>query len=272
MFAALCIAAAGAQAHEFWIEPEAYQVDPGMPANAAFRVGEEFSGSSFSYIPGRSTRFDMVVGGAVRPVPARMGDNPAFAVGDLPDGLLVIVHETGDAILTYAPKDGRTGWERFVRFTEHKAMDGAIEAHRVRGLPEEGVRERYRRFAKALVAVGDGAGSDRAVGLRTEIVAEANPYTDDLSGGLPVRVLLDGAPRGDAQVELFEKAPDGRVEITLHRTDAAGRAVLPVRPGHAYLADAVALVPVDPAEADDDAMWWSLWAALTFAVPAVGGD
>ena len=63
--------------------------------------------------------------------------------------------------------------------------------------------ETYRRYAKSLVAVGDGKGSDRDVGLDTEIIALANPYTDDVSGGLPVLVTLYGEPRKDAQVETY---------------------------------------------------------------------
>ena len=264
--AALCIAPAWAQAHEFWISPDDYVVEADGIVTAALRNGEDFAGSSLSYIPNRAARFDMVVDGATAPVPARLGDNPAFSVEGLPEGLMVIVHETTDSTITYRPKGGRTGWERFVAFTEHKAMDGAPEDHVARGLPQEGVTERYRRFAKALVAVGGGAGADAPVGLRTEIVAEANPYTDDLSDGLPVTVLFEGEPRANAQVELFERAADGTVAVTTHVTDDAGRAALPVRAGHEYLADAVTLLPLDP-ETNEGAQWQTLWAALTFAVP-----
>ena len=128
------------------------------------------------------------------------------------------------------------------------------------------MRERYSRYGKALIAVGDGAGADREAGLETEIVALANPYTDDLSDGLPVRVLYQGAPRADAQVELFAKSPEGEVEITLLRTDAEGVALLPVTPGQVYLADAVVVRPLEPV-AEDDPVWESLWASLTFKVP-----
>ncbi|WP_308916219.1 DUF4198 domain-containing protein [Jannaschia sp. LMIT008] len=264
--AALCIAAFQAQGHEFWIDAEDWTVPSNGTVTADFRNGEKFAGSAFSYIPRRSVRFDMAVGDAVRPVPARLGDSPAFAVPDLPDGLLVILHETADSTLTYGDKDGRTGWERFLAFGAHKDFGELAARHDSRGLPREGVRESYRRYAKALVAVGDGAGSDRAFGLRSEIVALANPYADEVTGGLPVRVLWDGAARADAQVELFARRPDGTVEVTLHRTDADGVAVLPVAPGHVYLADAVVLEPLEPA-ADGDPVWGTHWAALTFAVP-----
>lgn len=263
---AMCTLALPLQAHEFWIEPEDYTVDLGSSVTATFRNGETFAGSALSYIPGRSVRYDMVVGGEETEVPARLGDNPAFDVADLPDGLLTILHETGDQTLTYTPKDGRSGWERFVGFVEHKDMPGVIEAHDARGLSRDRPVERYRRFAKALVAVGEGAGEDAARGLRIEFVAQANPYTDDMSGGLPVQLFFDGAPNGDVQIEMFDKAPDGEVEITLHRTDAEGRATLPVTPGHSYLLDSVTALPLE-VEVEGDPMWQTLWAALTFAVP-----
>ncbi|WP_298437280.1 DUF4198 domain-containing protein [uncultured Jannaschia sp.] len=259
-FAALFILCTPLQAHEFWIEPLEFAVAPGDPVTARFHNGQEFAGSTLSFIPNRSARFDMISGEDVSPVPARIGDNPAVQLDTAPEGLLILVHETADMSLVYSE------WEKFVAFAEHKAFTPLLAEHDARGLPRKGFREAYRRFAKSLVAVGDGAGSDRAVGLRTEIVAGMNPYTDDLSGGLPVQVLFEGAPRPGAQVEMFERAPDGGVAITLHTADAEGRAVLPMKAGHDYLLDSVAVLPLEP-EAETDPVWLTLWAALTFAVP-----
>ena len=258
---AICISLGPAQAHEFWIEATDYAVPSGAAVEAGFRNGEEMSGSSLSFIPARSERFDMIMGGETRSVPARLGDNPAFTAADLPDGLLTILHETAEQRLTY------TEWAKWVRFTDHKDFAFAQEAHRERGLSEERFVEAYRRFAKALVAVGDGVGSDTARGMRTEIVAGLNPYIDDLSAGLPVQVLLDGAPKPEAQVEMFARAPDGTVQVTLHRADADGRALLPVEAGHDYLLDSVSIEAVEPAT-EGDPVWLTLWAALTFAVPS----
>lgn len=247
-------------AHEFWISPERYQISAGETATAAFRVGEKMKGASFSYIERQSTRFDLVLGDTTRQVTARTGDNPALEAPLDADGLWIVVHETTDNTLTY------TEWEKFERFVEHKAFENVLEQHEARGLPKEGFRESYRRFAKALIGVGDSAGEDRAVGLRTEIVALANPYLDDLSGRLPVLVLFEGDPRPNAQVELFAKAADGSVTVSLHQTDENGRAVLPVAPQTEYLVDAVTMVSLDndPAEGP---VWKSLWAALTFKTP-----
>ena len=96
-------------------------------------------------------------------------------------------------------------------------------------------------------------------------MALGNPYTDNMAGGIPVRVLYQGTPRADAQVEVFAKAPDGTVSVTVQPTNALGETLIRVAPGHSYLLDAVVL---RPAPDGADYVWESLWAALTFAVPA----
>lgn len=249
-----------AQAHEFWISPQTYQVAPGGEIIAELRVGEKLKGAGFPYIPTRTARFEILQGDTRLDPQARIGDRPALQrVVDTP-GLAIVVHETADTFLQYP------SWEKFEAFTSQKDFAWAQDMHRDRGLPEHGFTEVYRRYGKALVAVGDGAGADRPIGLDTEIVALANPYTDELSGGLPVRVLHFGAPRSDVQVTLFARGADGTVSTSLHRTDGAGVAVLPMVAGTEYLVDSVILEPLEPA-AEGDPVWYTLWASLTFRTP-----
>jgi len=248
------------KAHELLLQPESYEVAPGGMVAAEIRVGEEFEGSRNIFNPDRFRRLDVAVADSVVPVPGRLGDLPAAQVADAQEGLNILAYESTDLPLTYKE------FAKFKKFAAHKDLDHLVKAHLAKNLPMEGFREVYSRYAKALVAVGDGAGQDRAFGLETEIVALANPYTDDLSKGLPVQVLYQGQPRADAQIELFERKGD-TVTITLHRTDAAGQAVLPVQPGAEYMVDAVVGRAPDPALAEKlNAVWETLWANLTFAV------
>ncbi|MBC56983.1 MAG: hypothetical protein CL814_08605 [Confluentimicrobium sp.] len=250
-----------AEAHEFWLSPEQYQVAPGAPIRADIRVGQNFKGAAYSYVPINVARFDIVTGGVITPVTARMGDRPALSTAMPGEGLIVIVHETTDTMLTYSE------WQKFADFVTHKAFPDALERHAARGLPRTGFRESYRRFAKSLIAVGDGAGQDHAVGLETEIVALANPYTDALPAGLPIQALYQGAPRQGAQIEVFEKAPDGTVHTVFLTTDANGHTDVPVKPGHEYLLDAVVLRDTGNDDPKAGPVWRSLWASLTFRMP-----
>jgi len=95
---------------------------------------------------------------------------------------------------------------------------------------------------------------------------------DDLPDRLPVQVLYREKPRIGAQVEIFERrsdAPDaGPARITTVLTNDDGIALIPVKAGHDYLLDNVILRAPAPALAEaKGAVWETLWAALTFAVP-----
>jgi hypothetical protein len=258
---AVVLSTPAAKAHGFWLSPDDYTVAPEDVMQVRLRVGSEMKGLVLSYLPQDIARFEVIQGDTVRPVEGRMGDNPALVMDAQVDGLAVVVHETNDSLLTY------DDFAVFQRFVAHKDARTALADHKARGLPETGFRETYRRHAKSLIAVGSGAGADQVVGLKIEIVALANPYTDDLTAGMPLQVLLDGTPRPDAQLELFQVAPDGTVTITLHRTDADGRVTVPVLPGMEYLADSVDLRALPNDDIDTGPVWHSDWASLTFRTP-----
>jgi len=261
IFLVIVTGALPAFAHEFWIAPREYQVEPGAAIMADLKVGQKMSGTRFSYIPRNFIRFDLVQGETVTPVVARMGDIPALNMAAPKEGLVVVVHETTDRVLTYSE------WAKFSAFVTHKDLAGTLEAHAARGLPQTGFKESYRRYAKSLIATGHGQGADRRTGLEVEIVALANPYTDALQDGLPVQVFFRDAPRADAQIEVFARDPAGQVTVTTLRTDSNGKALIPVVPGVDYLLDSVVMLPLDAADPTTDPSWKSLWASLTFRVP-----
>ena len=250
-----------AGAHEFWIDPPDFILGPGEPVVAHLRVGQNFDGFTNVYNPENFRRFEIGNSAGTSPVDGRLGDSPAL---DQPveEGLQVVVHVTKDYRLTYRE------FAKFEAFVREKDAEWTLDAHRARALPPEDFREAYSRYAKSLVAVGAGQGADKAYGLETELVAGLNPYTDDLAGGLPVTLNYQGAPRQNAQIDVFEKDPDGTVRHATIRTDADGRAIVPVMPGRRYMLDAVVLREPSAELAErEGAVWESLWANLTFAVP-----
>ncbi len=247
-------------AHEFWIDPVEYQVAVGDKIEAHHHVGSDFKGPKYGYLEPRTTKHAFAYNNTVFDLAARSGDRPAMQLENTQDGLVTLIHETNDSRLTYRE------WQKFINFIEHKDFVWAAQAHRDRGLPETDFVETYRRHAKSLVAVGSGTGQDVRVGMAVEIVALANPYTDDLTQGLPLQVWFQDAPRADAQVELFEQTPEGTINVTLHRTGADGTVRIPVKSGYKYMVDHVALLPLNPSP-PINAVWHSAWANLTFRVP-----
>ncbi len=249
-------------AHELWLQAKEYMIAPESRLVVDIVNGQKFRGHALPYLPNATILLAEVVAGQLSDLSPRPGDRPALDLPAGAEGLHVLVYQSTVATLTYREFD------KFLDFVAHKDLPTSREAHLARGLPETGFKESYARFSKALVAVGDGAGADRRLGLETELVALANPYTDPLAGGLPVQLFYQNAPRADAQIEIFEKNPEGEVYITTTRTDAQGIAHVPVLPGHVYMLDAVVLrIPSADLAAETGAVWESLWANLTFAVP-----
>ena len=261
------LVAGGASAHEFWIEPvDARPSADGMVV-ADLVNGQDFDGTRLPYIPARTEALTLTFDGETTDLAPRIGDRPAVNVPALGDGLHVAAYVSTWSPLTY------DDFAVFRRFAAHKDLLGGEEAtvaaHLARGFSEaDGPTESYARYSKALIGVGSAAGSDVELGLETELVALDNPYTDDVSDGVRVALTYKGEPRGDEQVEIYDRPPEGEVEVSTVRTDAEGVAVVPVEPGHVYMLDAVVLREPEAAPGiESGAMWESLWANLVFAVP-----
>ena len=255
---------AEALAHELWIDPAKFQLVHNDKLVADIKVGQNFKGNRQSYFPENFIRFDVARGDEIKPVEGRLGDRPAANIDPLGDGLNVLIYQS-DVLKVYYNE-----WAKFVSFAEHKDFKDVETRHVQRGIPkDERFTEVYARYAKSLIAVGEGKGKDRVFGLETEIVALENPYTGMMDDGLDISVLYKGQPRTNAQVEVFERSPvtDQEVRVFTTLTDEDGVATIDVKPGYSYQLDAVVLREPDPV-LFEGAAWETLWANLTLAIPA----
>lgn len=256
-----------AAAHEFWIEPEAYDVAVGGEIEAQLKNGQFFKGVTYPYVPSYFSRFELVSRSGARPVAGRMGDNPALRVRAEEGGLHVAVYASNVNTVTY------TDFAKFVAFVEEKGLGWVIDRHREEGLSEEKVLETYYRYAKALVKVGSGAGRDVAVGMPIELVAEINPYTAAAKDGVRVRLLFEGEGLPDWDVQVFRFPPGATEAVKTHvTTDKTGRALIPAYEGGEFLVNAVQIVKPRAADAGRNAQWESIWASLTYELPTAAAD
>ena len=63
-----CLFTLAASAHEFWISPNSYMVSPDQQVEANIRVGQNFKGGAYSFVPAQFVRFDLVQSDTVIPV------------------------------------------------------------------------------------------------------------------------------------------------------------------------------------------------------------
>jgi Domain of unknown function (DUF4198) len=245
-------------AHEFWLDPVSYTPAVGATVPIVFRIGSDFHGDTFPYIRALDQHFSVTnAGGATKPETLD-GDDPATEVEFAKKGLTIIAHQRG-------PEDVQ--FKTMAAFEENLREEGLerlIEEHKRAGKPTADIRELYTRYAKALVQVGGGTGSDKALGLPYELVAESDPYTHPAGQPFAVRFLRDGMPLAGALVKCFQRdKPDSVAPKPQEiRTDANGRAACDISKSGEHMISTVHMVS---GTAADKADWISHWATLSFA-------
>lgn len=247
-------------AHEFWIEPEEYQIRSGRDLNANIRIGEYFSGDTHAFFPNRFGRFELITNNGTVSVQSRLGDRPAVQQRVTGNSLLTILYDSRYSKLTYDDP------ELFQDFLELEGIEWVLDAHRDRGLPDAGFSEVYRRFSKTLVAVGNGRGDDQHRGMMFEWVLQQNPYQESNESTLTAQLFWQGQPMTGATARLFIRQHDNVDSFRL-KTDSNGMVELPRRTDAEYLLNAVHMIEPSPELAEaSDAVWESLWASMVFLV------
>ncbi len=256
-----CMLVSPAVAHELWIEPKDYQLRTADNIVAHIKNGENFEGIQLTYLPTDFAHFVILGANQGAVVTSRLGDRPAVDQAAPASGLNVIVYETEPRTISY------DSFEKFEAFAMNHGVGDIAAKHSARGLSSGPLEEVYTRYSKALVSVGAARGDDRRIGLEAELVALDNPYLPNDARHVRVQLFLQGAPLPNSQVELYSKGSLGEVKASTHRTDADGVAMLPIEPGFDYMANAVIFRPPHERHRGTDAVWETLWANLTFAVP-----
>jgi cobalt/nickel transport protein len=245
-----------AQAHEFWLDAVSYTPKVGAMVPIVLRNGQNFLGNSYPFQRAVTKRFSIVDGRSERRLKAIEGDDPAVDALFPTAGLSIVVFERAAEQLIHAT------FAKFLDVLDGEGVEFVPAQHRRLGWSDANIKERFARYTKALIKVGDGNGVDRPVGLRFEIVVMANPYQLGTESAIPVQVLHNGVPVHDVLVKAFNRA-DGQ-SPRLGRTDAAGRVDIGGVPAGEVLLSAVIM---EPLAGKDGPGWSSLWATTTFKRP-----
>lgn len=264
-FIAGLIASSSVAAHDFWVQPTAYWVQPFTVTAMTLQVGHGPSRQRSPIPSRRITKFHAVTprGSTIdlREGLRRGGDanDGEFAFRD--PGGYVLVLET-DYTYNRLPAQ---------RFNDHVASEGlrlALEERRLAGRLEADGSENYARRAKALVQVGPARGGSqlqitRPLGLELEIVPEVSPYAEPRPATLPIRVVYRGHRLAGALVKLTNLDDDAEPFAT-QLTDVAGRATFTMPAGGRWLLNVVWASPLPESAA---ANFETQFASLTFGFP-----
>lgn len=248
-------------AHDFWMQLSAYRVQPNQIVKVGLHVGDIYPGESFPRSSARIEKFFAVGADGELPILGREGQDPAGLVRFAGPGQYALGYRS-------RPSSVELPAEKFEQYLRDKGLTKVIDSRAAAGTSAAPGREIFSRCAKSLVKVGDATtGYDRVIGLRLELVPEADPFTLTPGGQLPVRLLYEGRPCAGITITSTLVPPASASSSTEHvsvKTDDQGRARIPVNAGGLWILSAVEMVPAPAAEPKAD--WESLWASLTFEV------
>jgi hypothetical protein len=164
------------------------------------------------------------------------------------------------AVIGYASNGSATDLpaDRFEDYLRQYGLNAIIEERLRRGEKSKPGRERFTRYAKALLTgAARSAEAAQPLGFAYEIVPADDSAT--VAGPLRGRILYDGKPLAGALVEaLWRDDPSMRLST---RSDAQGGFVLALPHSGVWLIKSVHMVRAGFFAAHD---WDSLWASLTF--------
>lgn len=253
-------------AHDFWLVPETHRVPVGWALHVSGQTGMEFPESASAIAPDRVADARLVSAGeevAVRRK-ARLGTSLVLEATPTGAGEWWVAVELRPRLITL------TG-EQFDEYLEHDGIWDVLERRRRAGTSEASVRERYTKYAKALVRAGEGGPPvhARPVGHPIEFVfPERSPFELHPGEEVAVRLLWRGEPLAD-HIVLAGREGAGEGPTAHTRTDENGvarfRAFVPGR----WYAKAIQM---ERRDSDPELDYESYWATVTFRVaPAEGG-
>jgi len=240
------------RAHDFWIEPSTFRPALGAPVTASLRVGQDFLGDPVARSSELIDAFIVRDSAGERPIPGLEGRDPAG---------IVRIEAAGAAMIGYRSKANplELPAAKFEQFLADEGFDAIRAARAKRGESGKPDRERFYRYAKALLRTSsDGkARVDQPFGWRYEIVPVGDPMA--ARGETAFRVLHQSKPLAGALViAMHRDDPSLRMRA---RTDARGRVAFALPKDGVWLIRSVHMVE---APAGSGADWESLWASLTF--------
>ena len=248
-----------ALAHDLYIMPERFRVEPGKTIAIALHNGDAFPVSEAS-APLERVR-DFGVSGDAGVVSVRdLREDGKRTVGDVEvsgSGTLIATVHTIPNLIHLEAKE-------FDAYLREEGLQHVLDWRVAHGEAGKPGRERYSKYAKSLLISGAANGLGTTVeGLLIEIVPETDPGVLHAGAELPVRVLFHGSPAPDLQVEAAWAGHGGKDVRIAGRTDKDGRVRVRLTHPGLWRLHTIRMERCADAQAAD---WESDWASLTFQI------
>jgi uncharacterized GH25 family protein len=257
----LSLLAAPARAHDYWLEFKPLAPRPGAELALSMWVGEDFAAHEQ-----KGMQLDRTI--SLRHITKDIDVDLRASTreGAVPIAR-VALREPGGHLLAVERAPARVSLRaiKFNRYLRHEGLLTAWNERKQAGERLQRGRERYTRYLKAFVQVGEASDgqSTRVLGHRIELVPERDLATARPGERLAVMVRFDGKPQPGVLVEAFVRDAKGKPRGQRMISGADGRVEFTLDQAGAWL---LRTVHMQRCIGCEDAQWESFWTAYSFAL------
>ena len=255
----LAITAIVSLAHEFWLLPSAWFVQPGQSLKMSLRVGEGFAGDPWEANASRVTQFFSMLG---KTKTDRLGNLQKSGL----DSLWLSFDKPGTQMVCLATNNKFLEMEAD-KFDAYLQEDGLEHIRKLRqqiSQTSKPSREFYRRESASLIQVGDTPSKVffEKTGFELRILPEKNPLLAESNSEMLFKIRFKGKSLAGALVRHWRKTADGSPIFQIQKSDRNGQVRFRLSPGE-QMVSVVHMVAYPKLEEAD---WQSIWGNLTFCL------
>lgn len=257
-------------AHDFWLVPNAFYVEPGQEVVVRGQTSSRFPTSEAAVPPDRIAEARLIGPGGTTTITDLRVEGRSLRLGVRPTG-------AGQRVIavTTRSRTVRESADSFRRYLELEGVPELAARYAREGrLPTDSTTRRYTKYAKTLVEVGRGGGRafDRLAGHPVEFVPLTDPAALRAGETLALRLLYRGRPLAGIQVHgggvpmepgMSDEAAAAAGSEWHAATDAQGVVRVPVSQAGLWNVRTLHIVPADQGPGAD---WDAHWASLVFHV------
>lgn len=257
LFLGLLLPASSAFAHDYWLVPEKFSLDPEESVKVHLYYGDELKiENERPFQKDRTPRLEQIsTEGTLDLIPTSVdGQNPFANLSfPKPGSYVLAMDRNAQNIVLKGPE-----------FTQYLKEEGLSDIL-ARRKPNTPGRERYARSIKALIQVGERITDIplKPLSQRLEILPLQNPLRLKPGYVLTVQLIFEGFPLMNRQIQAYH-LEDGKLAIQNRRTDPQGKASFRLDQPGSWLIRTVHMRPCKQKCRDTD--WESFWSSLSFAI------
>lgn len=248
-------------AHEYWLEPDNFFPAVGQKIDLKMFVGEALKmEEERPYQAEKTVLFRHFFGKASAPVKSNVDNSMPFYSythgGEAGNHMFAV--ERNWSYITIEPA-------QFEEYLREDGMEYIIAERAKLGEASKDGRERYSRFLKTLLQVGDKRDNTYRMksGLRLDIMPLENPYVKKIGDSMSFQVTFDGKPLAGRTVFADNREGESISTVKL-LTDANGKVSVKLERKGTWL---IRLVFMQRCQSDcKEADWESFWGAFSFGV------